>query len=212
MVMYEPEALAKLIQICKENKVLTIADEVMTGFGKTGKTFAMDYVSEEPDMICLSKALTGGTIPMAITTFTQDIFEAFYDDDINKALFHGHTFTANPTGCAALASIDLLQTAEMQSNIERINKNHLSFQKKIENHPKVITARTLGVIFAIEIKSDSEESYYGSMRTKLYNFFIEKGVILRPVGNIVYILPPYIMTDEQLQKVYLTIEEAIEMV
>lgn len=213
MVMYEPEALAKLIQICNENKVLTIADEVMTGFGKTGKTFAMDYVSEKPDMICLSKALTGGTIPMAITTFTQEIFDAFYDDDINKALFHGHTFTANPTGCAAaLASIELLQTDEMQTNIERINKSHLSFQKKIKNHPKVITARTLGVIFAVEIKSDSEESYYGSMRTKLYNFFIEKGVVLRPVGNIVYILPPYIMTDEQLQKVYLTIEEAIEMV
>lgn len=213
MVMYEPEALAKLIQICKENNVLTIADEVMTGFGKTGKTFAMDYVAEEPDMICLSKALTGGTIPMAITTFTQEVFDAFYDDDINKALFHGHTFTANPTGCAAaLASIDLLQTTEMQNNIERINASHLKFQNKIENHPKVITARTLGVIFALEIKSDSEESYYGSMRTKLYNFFIEKGVILRPVGNIVYILPPYIMTDEQLQKVYTTIEEAIEMV
>ena len=213
MVMYEPEALEKLIQICAANKVLTIADEVMTGFGKTGKTFAMDYVLEEPDMICLSKALTGGTIPMAITTFTQDIFDAFYDDDINKALFHGHTFTANPTGCAAaLASIDLLQTKEMQQNIERINASHLNFQKKIENHPKVITARTLGVIFAVEIKSDSKESYYGSMRTKLYNFFIDKGVVLRPVGNIVYILPPYIMTDEQLHKVYTTIEEAIEMV
>ena len=213
MVMYEPEALAQLIKICRENNILTIADEVMTGFGKTGKTFAMDYVSEEPDMICLSKALTGGTIPMAITTFTQDIFDAFYDDDINKALFHGHTFTANPTGCAAaLASIDLLQTDEMQANIERINKSHLNFQKKIENHSKVIAARTLGVIFAVEIKSDSEESYYGSMRTKLYNYFIEKGVILRPVGNIVYILPPYIMTEEQLKKVYATIEEAIEMV
>lgn len=213
MVMYEPEALAKLIQICRENKVLTIADEVMTGFGKTGKTFAMDYVSEVPDMICLSKALTGGTIPMAITTFTQEVFDAFYDDDINKALFHGHTFTANPTGCAAaLASIDLLQTEEMQANIQRINASHLNFQKKIEKHSKVITARTLGVIFAVEIKSDSEESYYGSMRTKLYNFFIEKGIVLRPVGNIVYILPPYIMTDEQLQKVYKTIEEAIEMV
>ncbi|MNF88452.1 Adenosylmethionine-8-amino-7-oxononanoate aminotransferase [compost metagenome] len=213
MVMHEPEALAKLIQICKENKVLTIADEVMTGFGKTGKTFAMNYVAENPDMICLSKALTGGTIPMAITTFTQEVFDAFYDDDINKALFHGHTFTANPTGCAAaLASIDLLQTDEMQANIKRINKSHLAFQQKIENHSKVITARTLGVIFAVEIKSDAEESYYGSMRTKLYNFFIDKGVILRPVGNIVYILPPYIMTDEQLQKVYKTIEEAIEMV
>jgi len=213
MVMYEPEALGKLIQICTANNVLTIADEVMTGFGKTGKTFAMDYVSEQPDMICLSKALTGGTIPMAITTFTQKVFDAFYDDDINKALFHGHTFTANPTGCAAaLASIDLLQTPEMQENIQRINKSHLSFQKKIENHSKVITARTLGVIFAVEIKSDSEESYYGSMRTKLYNFFIDKGVVLRPVGNIVYILPPYIMNDEQLQKVYSIIEEAIEMV
>ncbi len=100
----------------------------------------------------------------------------------------------------------------MQANIERINASHLIFQKKIEKHSKVITARTLGVIFAVEIKSDSEESYYGSMRNKLYNFFIEKGVILRPVGNIVYILPPYIMTNEQLQKVYQTIEEAIEMV
>lgn len=213
MVMYEPEELAKLINICRENKVLTIADEVMTGFGKTGKTFAMDYVSENPDMICLSKALTGGTIPMAITTFTQDVFDAFYDDDINKALFHGHTFTANPTGCAAaLASMNLLQTEEMQTNITRINASHLKFQKKIESHPKIITARTLGVIFAVEIKSDSEESYYGTMRNKLYDFFIDKGVILRPVGNIVYILPPYIITNEQLQYVYTVIEEAIEMV
>ncbi|PAM95923.1 adenosylmethionine--8-amino-7-oxononanoate transaminase [Flavobacterium sp. IR1] len=213
MVMYEPEELAKLISICRENKVLTIADEVMTGFGKTGKTFAMDYVSENPDMICLSKALTGGTIPMAITTFTQDVFDAFYDDDINKALFHGHTFTANPTGCAAaLASMNLLQTEEMQTNITRINASHLKFQKKIESHPKIITARTLGVIFAVEIKSDSEESYYGTMRNKLYEFFIDKGVILRPVGNIVYVLPPYIITKEQLQYVYTVIEEAIEMV
>ncbi|MCD0476467.1 adenosylmethionine--8-amino-7-oxononanoate transaminase [Flavobacterium sp. EDS] len=213
MVMYDPEALETLIQICAANNVLTIADEVMTGFGKTGKTFAMDYLNEKPDMMCLSKALTGGTIPMAITTFTQEVFDAFYDDDINKALFHGHTFTANPTGCAAaLASIDLLQTQEMQNNIERVNKSHLNFQNKIKNHSKVITTRVLGVIFALEIKSDSEESYYGSMRTKLYNFFIDKGVILRPVGNIVYILPPYIISDEQLEKVYSIIEEAIEMV
>ncbi|MCC9072592.1 adenosylmethionine--8-amino-7-oxononanoate transaminase [Flavobacterium sp. F-65] len=213
MVMYEPEALATLIQICKENNILTIADEVMTGFGKTGKTFAMDYLNEKPDMMCLSKALTGGTIPMAITTFTQEVFDAFYDDDINKALFHGHTFTANPTGCAAaLASIDLLQNQEMQDNIARVNKSHLNFQNKIKNHSRVVTTRVLGVIFALEIKSDSEESYYGSMRTKLYNFFIDKGVILRPVGNIVYILPPYIISDEQLEKVYSIIEDAIEMV
>ena len=213
MVMYEPESLDKLIQICQENKVLTIADEVMTGFGKTGKTFACDYLTEKPDIMCLSKALTGGTIPMAITTFSQDIFEAFYDEDINKALFHGHTFTANPTGCAAaLASLELLQTQEMKDNIARINKRHLGFQKHIESHSKVTTTRVLGVIFALEIKTESSASYYGTLRNKLYDFFIENGIILRPVGNIVYILPPYIITDEQLQKVYQVIEKALEIV
>jgi adenosylmethionine---8-amino-7-oxononanoate aminotransferase len=213
MVMYEAEALDELITICQENKVLTIADEVMTGFGKTGRTFAMDYAQQKPDMMCLSKALTAGTIPMAITTFTDDIFAAFYDEDINKALFHGHTFTGNPTGCAAaLASFELLQTQEMQDNIVRINKNHLAFQEYIKKHPKVTATRVLGTIFALDIKKEGEETYYGTMRTKLYNFFIENGVILRPVGNIVYILPPYIMSDTQLQKVYKVVEKALEIV
>ena len=213
MVMYEPEALDTLIRICQENNVLTIADEVMTGFGKTGKTFACDYLNEKPDMMCLSKALTGGTIPMAITTFTQKIFEAFYDEDINKALFHGHTFTANPTGCAAaLASFTLLNTPEMQENIVRVNARHLQFQERIKSHPKVTTTRVLGVIFALEIVTESSASYYGTLRNKLYTFFIENGIILRPVGNIVYILPPYIITDEQLQKVYEVVEKALEIV
>jgi adenosylmethionine-8-amino-7-oxononanoate aminotransferase len=213
MVMYQPEVLDKIIALCNLNNVFTIADEVMTGFGKTGKTFATDYLENKPDMMCLSKALTGGTIPMAITTFTQEIFDGFFDDDVNKALFHGHTFTANPTGCAAaLASISLLQTNEMQDNIQRVHQSHLAFQAKIKNHPKVKTTRVLGVIFALEIKTDAQESYYGTMRNKLYNFFIENGVILRPVGNIVYILPPYIITENQLQKVYITIENALEIV
>lgn len=212
MVMYEPKSLDILIEICKENKILTIADEVMTGFGKTGRNFACDYLNQQPDMMCLSKALTGGTIPMAITTFTQEIFDAFYDDDINKALFHGHTFTANPTGCAAaLASISLLQTQEMQDNITRINKSHLQFQESIKTHPKVRTTRVMGVIFALEIHTQSAESYYGSMRNKLYNYFIEKGIIIRPVGNIVYILPPYIITDEQLHSVYKVIKSSLEI-
>ncbi len=213
MVMYSPEVLDKMIALCKVHSVFTIADEVMTGFGKTGKTFATDYLVNNPDMMCLSKALTGGTIPMAITTFTQEIYDGFYDDDVNKALFHGHTFTANPTGCAAaLASLELLQTPEMQANIKRVNLSHLDFENKIKSHPKVKTTRVLGVIFALEIVTSSEESYYGTLRNKLYNFFIENGVILRPVGNIVYVLPPYIMTNNQLQKVYQTIENALEIV
>ena len=213
MVMYEPEALDQLLQICQENNVLTIADEVMTGFGKTGKTFACDYLTQQPDMMCLSKALTGGTIPMAITTFTSALFDAFYDDDINKALFHGHTFTANPTGCAAaLASLTLLETEEMQHNLVRINKSHLDFKKRVEDHPMVTTARVLGVIFALEIKTETSASYYGTLRNRLYDFFIANGVILRPVGNIVYILPPYVITDAQLQKVYEVVESALEIV
>jgi adenosylmethionine-8-amino-7-oxononanoate aminotransferase len=213
MVMYSPEVLDKMIALCKVHCVFIIADEVMTGFGKTGRNFATDYLLNKPDMMCLSKALTGGTIPMAITTFTQEIYDGFYDDDINKALFHGHTFTANPTGCAAaLASLELLQMPEMQTNIKRVNHCHLDFENKIKNHPKVRTTRVLGVIFALEIKSDKKESYYGTLRNKFYYFFIENGVILRPVGNVVYVLPPYVITNCQLQKVYQTIEDALEII
>ncbi len=210
MVMYEAAALDRLMALCKKHNVFTIADEVMTGFGKTGKNFACEYLTEQPDMMCLSKALTGGTIPMAITTFTQELFDGFYDDDVNKALFHGHTFTANPTGCAAaLASMELLTTDGMQHNIRRIHESHLRFEQRIKNHPRVTTTRVLGVIFALEIKTDAAESYYGNFRNKLYRFFIDKGVILRPVGNIVYVLPPYVITDAQLEKIYQTLEEAL---
>ena len=213
MVMYTPEALDSLLSICQQHQVFTIADEVMTGFGKTGKNFASDYLTLQPDMMCLSKALTGGTIPMALTTFTQELFDGFYDEDTNKALFHGHTFTANPTGCAAaLASIDLLQSVAMQDNIARIHQSHLAFEEKIKHHPRVTTTRVLGVVFALEIATETQESYYGTLRNKLYDFFIENGIILRPVGNIVYILPPYIITDEQLQKIYTTIEKVLDIV
>ena len=213
MIMYQPEILSEMIALCRQHQVFTIADEVMTGFGKTGKTFACNYLTEQPDMMCLSKALTGGTIPMAITSFTQQIFDGFLDSDVNKAFFHGHTFTANPTGCAAaLASISILETTEIQNAIAIINSFHLQFQNKIKNHPIVKTTRVLGVIFALEIKTKNQESYYGTMRNKLYDFFIENGIILRPVGNIIYILPPYIITENQLQKVYQTIENALEIV
>lgn len=209
MVMYTPEVLTKMIRICKTYNVFTIADEVMTGFGKTGKNFACDYLSENPDMMCLSKALTGGTIPMAITTFTQELYDAFYSSDINKALFHGHTFTANPVGCAAaLTGIEMLQSTEMQENIKRINQKHQTFAIKLQSNPNVKNIRILGVILAFEIKRESKESYYGDFRQKLYKFFIGNGIILRPVGNIVYILPPYVITDQQLEKVYEVVEKS----
>jgi len=203
MVMYEPEVLDRLIRICKDHRVFTIADEVMTGFGKTGRNFACDYLTEMPDMMCLSKALTGGVIPMAITSFTQEVYNAFYDKDVNKALFHGHTFTANPVGCvAALTSLEILQSPEMQENISRINRKHLAFTEKLTKNDKVENVRVLGVILAFEIKTNSNKDYYGGFRQKLYDFFIQNQLILRPVGNTVYVLPPYVITDEQLERVY----------
>lgn len=213
MVMYAPEPLDELIAICRAQNIFTIADEVMTGFGKTGKDFACNYLMQQPDMICLSKALTGGTIPMAITTFTQQLFDGFYDDDINKALFHGHTFTANPTGCAAaLAGLDLLESAEMKHSISRINRQHLEFAEKIKGHPRVLNARVCGVIFALDVKRDGAESYYGGFRNRLYEFFMEKGIIMRPVGNTIYILPPYIITEKELKNIYEIVEEALEKI
>lgn len=210
MVMYEASELDALLAICKQNDVFTIADEVMTGFGKTGKLFACNYLKNQPDMMCLSKALTGGTIPMAITTFTQEIFDGFVSDNVNHALFHGHTFTANPTGCAAaLASITLLKNPEIQENIQKINASHLQFEKHISQHPKVKTTRVLGVIFALEVLVSEKQGYYSNLRNTFYNYFIDKGVILRPVGNTIYILPSYIISEDSLQQIYATIEQAI---
>lgn len=213
MIMYESKALDSLIAICRESGVFTIADEVMTGFGKTGKNFACNHLAQQPDMMCLSKALTGGTIPMAITTFTNELYNGFYNDDVDKALLHGHTFTANPTACAAAhAALDLLLLPEMKENISRINKRHLEFQEKIKHHPRVKVTRVLGVIFALEILREGPEDYYGNFRNRLYDFFIENGVILRPVGNIIYILPPYIISDDLLRNIYDTVQQAIEKI
>nr|WP_314800990.1 adenosylmethionine--8-amino-7-oxononanoate transaminase [uncultured Capnocytophaga sp.] len=211
MRMYAPEVLDELIQICRKHKVLTLADEVMTGFGKTGKNFACDYLKEMPDMICLSKALTGGTIPLSVTSTTEAIYDAFYSDDISKALFHGHTFMANPTGCAiALESLKILQEAPMQANLKRIHAKHQAFASKMDKHPKVARTRTLGVIFALDLEVRNTGEYYGSIRNELYKYYISHGVILRPVYHTIYVLPPYIITDEQLDKVYHIIEESIE--
>lgn len=211
MKMYSAEALDTLIQIAKNQGVITIADEIMTGFGRTGKNFACDYLSEKPDIICLSKALTGGTIPLAVTSTTQAIFDAFCDEDVNKALFHGHTYMANPTACAiALESISLLQSADIQQNIKRIEDEHRLFIHRNRQNPKMENLRTMGVILAFELKTTENTEYYGNLRNKLYDFFIENGIILRPVGNTIYILPPYVIENQQLTKIYKTIEKAVE--
>ncbi|MGB0879502.1 MAG: adenosylmethionine--8-amino-7-oxononanoate transaminase [Polaribacter sp.] len=211
MKMFDANLLDELLAIAKKHNVLTIADEVMTGFGKTGKNFASEYLENQPDIICLSKSLTAGLVPMAITSCTQKVYDAFLSDAIDKGFFHGHTYSANPTSCtAALAGIELLNSAEIQHNIHRIIKSHQAFDAKIRNHPKVKTTRQLGIIYALDINITMDR--YGNLRNKLFAFFMENGVCLRPLGNTIYILAPYIITDVQLQKVYQTIEDALAII
>lgn len=208
MKMYEAKFLDELISIANKYNVLTIADEVMTGFGKTGKHFASDYLQNKPDIMCLSKSLTGGVVPMALTTCTQKVYDAFYADEISKGLFHGHTYSANPLACTAVsASIDLLVSEEMQNNISRIHKSHSLFNEKIKNHAKVKATRQIGVIFALDLKVEMDR--YGKLRNQLFQFFMSNGVCLRPLGNTIYILPPFVITDEELQKIYAMIEESL---
>jgi len=211
MSMHNAEGLESILKFCKANHIITVADEVMTGFGKTGKHFASLHMETKPDIMCLSKALTGGLLPMALTTCSQNIYDAFLSDDISKGLFHGHTYSANPLACtAALASIELLQTEAIQNNIKDIISAHEAFGRKIKNHLKVKSIRQLGVIFALDLNIEMKR--YGNLRDKLFKFFMDHGVFLRPLGNTIYIQAPYVITKEQLDKVYQVIEDALEII
>jgi adenosylmethionine-8-amino-7-oxononanoate aminotransferase len=210
MKMFEADLLNELLTIAKSQEVLCIADEVMTGFGKTGKLFASEYLEEQPDIMCLAKSLTGGLTPMALTTCTQRVYDAFLSNDIAKGFFHGHTYSANPMACtAALASIELLTSPEIQYAIVRITAKHQEFDNHIKTHPKVKSTRQLGVIYALDLNVEMER--YGDLRYKLFNFFMDNGVCLRPLGNTIYILAPFVITDEELDKVYDVIENALEI-
>ncbi|GAA4312326.1 adenosylmethionine--8-amino-7-oxononanoate transaminase [Pontixanthobacter gangjinensis] len=204
MKFHDAEGLNEILRICRENDIVKVADEVMTGFGKTGKYFASDYIEEKPDVVCMSKALTAGLLPMGLTSCTQEIYDAFFSDDIAKGLFHGHTYTANPLACAAaLAALELLISEEMQENIKEISKKNRAFAEEMKIHPKVKNIRSRGVILAFEL--DVQMERYGNLRNKLFQYFMEKGVFLRPLGNTIYIVPPYVIGDEELEKVYSTL-------
>ncbi|MDB5031942.1 adenosylmethionine--8-amino-7-oxononanoate transaminase [Mucilaginibacter sp.] len=211
MLMYEAQYLNELMAHCRKEDVLLIADEVFTGFGRTGKAFACDHVMEQPDIMCFSKGLTGGTMALGLTTCTQRIFDAFLSDDRLKTLFHGHSFTANPVACsAALASLDLFLAEDTNKNVQRIMGLHTQFALKIKDHPKIKEVRQTGTIIAMEWETGGNTSYFSSLRDKLYQYFLDAGIILRPLGNIIYILPPYCITTEDLSYIYSKIEQALE--
>jgi adenosylmethionine-8-amino-7-oxononanoate aminotransferase len=211
MKIHNKQGLNEILNFFKSNDILTIADEVMTGFGKTGRNFASDFIETKPDIICLSKALTGGLVPLAITSCTEKIYEAFLSNEMAKGFFHCHTYSGNPIACsAAIAAIELLQSDEIQQNIKEISTAHIVFKNHILKHPKVKTARSQGVIFALDL--DTKMERYGNLRDKLLKFFMDRGVFLRPLGNTIYIQVPYVISKKQLQKVYDTIEQSLAIV
>ncbi|PSL46417.1 adenosylmethionine-8-amino-7-oxononanoate aminotransferase [Chitinophaga niastensis] len=214
MIMYDIPAFDQLLQYCTSKNILLIADEVMTGFGRTGKNFAMEYVHTAPDMVCLSKGLTGGSMALGITTSTAAIYEAFLSNDKLKTLFHGHSFTANPLACTvALASLDLFTDPACAQQRIRIHEQHSAFLLELQQLSIVKNPRLLGTILAFEIVTTNADGYTNALADQLHRFFRSKRIMLRPLGNTLYILPPYCITNEQLALVYESIRElAAELV
>jgi adenosylmethionine-8-amino-7-oxononanoate aminotransferase len=180
----------------------------MTGFGRTGKLFASDHLQQQPDIICLSKGLTGGTMPMGITTCSEKIFNAFTSDDRSKTLYHGHSYTANPLACtAALASLDLLLHNDCKKNTQRISIYMQGLVTKLQAVASLKNVRCTGTIIAVDVVTTEETSYFNSLRDRLYDFFLHKGILLRPLGNTIYIMPPYCITDDELNYIGSTLEK-----
>jgi adenosylmethionine-8-amino-7-oxononanoate aminotransferase len=208
MKIYEAEPLNRLLRIFKEHGIICIADEVMTGFGRTGKLFASEYVTFKPDIICLSKGLTGGTMALGVTACSKKIHDAFVSDDKLKTFFHGHSYTANPLACtAALASLDLLQMQTCMDSIKQINAAHCAFLSQLQtsNHKlQTKNHRSIGTILAFEIETGKDD-YLNEIRAAITQKSLSKGVFLRPLGNTVYIMPPYCITEKELHKIYAVI-------
>jgi adenosylmethionine-8-amino-7-oxononanoate aminotransferase len=205
MKTHDASGLEVILNYLKGKGVLLIADEVMTGFGKTGTCFASEQLPTKPDMMCLSKALTAGLLPMAITSCSAEIFQAFYGDEVSKGFFHGHTYTANPLACtAALAALELFSSDAIQEGIRRIEDSHGQFLARIGSHPKIRSSRQCGVIMALDL--DIQTDRYGNIRDQLMSFFMERGIFLRPLGNTVYLMPPYVIEPDQLKYLYDTLE------
>ena len=207
MVMYEPRFLNELLSIANAYNVICIADEVFTGFGRTGRLFASDHMTIKPDIMAVSKGITGGTLPLGVTTCSEKITEAFDSADASKTFFHGHSYTANPIACAAAnASFHILMSEACEQSIQRISQRQREFSEKISSHPRVKEARCTGTIMAIEIHTPSQTSYFNDLRKHIYAYFLNRNILLRPLGNIIYMLPPYVSSDDDLRSSYAAIE------
>ena len=201
MNMCSKEFLQELHWVNRQFNTLLLFDEVMTGFGRTGDWFASRRAQVEPDIICLAKGLTGGFLPLSVTVCSDRIYEAFNSSDPIKTFWHGHSYTANPIGCAAaLASYDLMH--ENEPVFTGMEQWHLRHLKELNTHPKLSKLRVCGTIAAMDITAEGEEGYLNPIANHIKKECVDKGLLLRPLGNVLYLMPPYCTTEDQLAEMY----------
>lgn len=211
MQIYSSEFLSEAVKLCQQYGILVICDEVFTGFYRTGKCFAFEHANIKPDLLCLAKGLTGGILPLAVTLATEEIFASFKSQEMQRAFYHSHSYTANPIACAAaIASWQLLQQEKTQQAIKTITNKTSAWIERLAEYPQVTKTRNLGTIGVIEL--GDAYNYFSAMNYKIRSFAIENGVLLRPLGNVVYALPPYCVTDVEIDQIYSVMEAVVNNV
>ena len=212
MLMYGAETLAAMHRICKAHGVLFVADEVMTGFGRTGTLFACEQAGIAPDILCLGKGLTGGSLPLAVTMSTRAIFDAHYSTDRARMLFHSSSYTANPIACAAAATnLEIWKDEPVHERIALLTIQQSAHIRKIGTDNRFANARQLGTITAFDL-AGQPSGYLADVALKLRAACVKRGVLVRPLGGTIYTMPPYCTTPEDLETVYSAISEAVDEV
>jgi adenosylmethionine-8-amino-7-oxononanoate aminotransferase len=210
MIVHPVEFLQRVRALCTKHDVLLIADEVLTGFGRTGRMFACDLANVVPDLMCVSKGITGGFLTMGVTLCTDRVESAFRSEDRMHTFYHGHSYTGNALACAAAnANLQIFGDEPVFERIAMIAKIHGERLAQLGGMHQVGDVRQIGTMGAIELVAD-DAGYLSALRPKLYGFFLQHGVLLRPLGNVVYVLPPYVIEPNELHLVYDVIVEAIE--
>lgn len=210
MLMYPAATLGRMHDICKRFGVLFLADEVMTGWGRTGTRFACEQAGISPDILCSSKGLTGGLLPLAITACIPDIFAAHYSTDRGRTFWHSSSFTANPIACAAaLANLEVWETELVHGRIDAIAQWQTEELARLADWPRVRNPRQTGTITAWDLET-RDAGYLAAVGPRLHAFFRDRNVLLRPLGNTIYVMPPYCITRNELHGLYDVIREAVE--
>ncbi|WGS03195.1 adenosylmethionine--8-amino-7-oxononanoate transaminase (plasmid) [Bradyrhizobium sp. ISRA443] len=210
MLMYPAWVLREMKRICEATNVLFIADEVMTGWGRTGTLFACEQADVTPDIACYSKGLTGGALPLAVTLCRADIFDAHYSKDRTRTFFHSSSYTANPVACAAAkANLDLWQNQESLRRVAAVATMQEQAIVPFRADSRFENVRRTGTITALDLKT-SDAGYLADVGPKLQQFFKDRNLLLRPLGNTIYVMPPYCVTAADLDEIYAGIRDAAD--